>query len=106
MDAGGVMARKPWIVSADYQGECRRMVNGSQKLVWTLAMSSCGIVFVGLMTWMTSLTGKVDVHAQTIAALASNVESTERRFIGLDVRLVRIEDKVDRLLERRPMNAK
>src|SRR3990167_8489969 len=106
MASGGVMGRKPWVVSETYQGECRRMANGSQKLVWTLAVSSCGVVFAGLMAWMTSLTGKVDVHASTIAALASTMESTERRFTGVDVRLVRIEDKVDRLLERRPMNAK
>jgi len=96
---------KPWVVSAAYQGECRR-TNGSNKLVWTLAMSASGVVFVGFMAWMTSLTGKVDVHASTLAALAEGQNATERRFAGLDARLVRIEDKLDRVLERRPMNAK
>ena len=95
---------KPWIVSKEYQGECRRNGNGAGKLVWTLAMSSCGVIFVGFMAWMTNMNGKISSleAAATTQAITTNgrMSVLETVVQTVDSRIARIETKIDQLIER------
>ena len=99
-----VMAKKEWIVTKDYSGECRRNGNGMGKLIWTLAISSCGVVFIGFMTWMTSLNGKISSleAAATTQAVTTNgrMSVLETVVQTVDARIARIETKIDQLIER------
>ena len=97
---------KPWIVTNDFSGECRRHANGANKLVWTVMVAACGVIFIGFMTWMTSLNSKVEAMVQTdqrregqVSKLLQSMEDADGRFGALNVRLDRMEDKIDRLLD-------
>ena len=98
------MAKKEWIVTKDYSGECRRNGNGTGKLVWTIAMSSCGVIFVGFMAWMTSMTGKISsLEASTTTQAitsASRMSVLETVVQTVDSRIARMETKIDQLIER------
>lgn len=99
-----MMARQ-WITTPSYQGECRRITNGSSKLVWTTMLGACGIVFIGFMAWMTSMNvklGALEASATTQAvAVAERVSTLETVVKTVDVRLTRIEQKLDQLIERK-----
>ena len=101
---------KPWIASPTYQGECRRNGNGTSKLVWTIAMSSCGVVFVGFMAWMTNMNGKISSleASTTTQAITTNgrMSVLETVVQTVDARIARIETKIDQLIERGVKNAK
>ena len=93
---------KPMIKTNDYSGECRRH-NGNgdgHKLMWITMTSSCGIVFIGFMAWMTSMNtrltsidGIMALRGERVAALESVVKETNNR-------LSRMEDKIDLIVER------
>ena len=91
-----------WVTSPDYQGECRRSSNGVGKLVWTLAMSASGVVFIGFMSWMGNMNSKISsLEASTTSQAllsAGRMSVLETVVQTVDGRLTRIEDKLDRLL--------
>ena len=99
------MTVKPWIKTDEYEGECRRMANGTQKLIWTLAISACGVVFIGFMGWMTNMNGKISsldtsLTTQAITS-ASRMSVLETVVQTVNVRLSRMEGKLDQLVERK-----
>ena len=73
--------------------------NGTaSKLVWTTMLGACGIVFIGFMAWMTSMNGHISAVEATMNMRWERLAAVETAVNGLESRLIRIEDKVDKLL--------
>lgn len=99
------MTAKAWVKTEDYEGECRRMSNGTPKLIWTLAMSACGVVFIGFMAWMTTMNSSISSLEASVTSQAvvssSRMSVLEAVVQTVDTRLTRMEGKLDQLAGRR-----
>lgn len=92
---------RPWVVSEGYQGECRRRNgNGGARLIWWMMVSACGAVFLGYTAWMTNLHARMQELGDDNIRTSTQVVSLESRTVRIEQLLTRIEDKVDRLVER------
>ena len=100
---------KPWVVSPAYQGECRRS-NGTGKLVWTIMVSSCGLVSAGLILWLLNLSGRTTTAEATLSSQAvtnaGRFSTLETMVRLIDVRQIDMNRKLDQLIDRGGANAK
>lgn len=97
--------KKSWVKTPDYEGECRRksepyVWNGSAKLIWTLAISSSGVVFIGLMAWMTSMNTNLASLELTSMSRGERLAALETIVGMVDNRLGRMEEKIDELIQK------
>ena len=103
------MTAKAWVKTDEYEGECRRAPNGLQRLLWTIMVSACGVVFIGYSGWMIHLSNQLNVLQSMsltreghLSTLITQMGEIGARIERNETRMIRLEDKMDRLLERRP----
>lgn len=79
----------------------RRGSNGAGKLIWWMMVTAVGLVLAGGMGYIT-YTNTAIAEMQSISVLRGERLSTlEANFASINIRLTRIEQKVDTLLERK-----
>ena len=81
--------------------EDRRNGNGTSKLVWTTMTAACGIVFIGFMAWMTSMNGHISSVEATMNMRWERLAAVENAVKNVESRLIRIEDKIDHLMDKK-----
>lgn len=90
------------IKTADYEGPNRRGMNGDgKKLVWTIMVASCGVVFIGFMAWMTAMQSSIGRLSDTSSLRAERLAALESNVGAINGRLLNIEAKLDKVLELR-----
>lgn len=82
--------------------EDRRNGNGTSKLVWTTMTAACGVVVAGSMAWMNSMSWHITNVEATMNMRWERLSAVETTVKAIEPRLVRIEDKIDRLATQKP----
>ena len=71
--------------------------NGTaSKLVWTTMTAACGVVVVGFMAWMNSMSGHITQVEAVMNMRWERLAAVETTVKAIEPRLIRIEEKIDR----------
>lgn len=81
--------------------EERRNGNGASKLIWTTMLAACGVVFIGFMAWMNSISGHITSVEATMNLRWERLAAVETTVKSIESRLLRIDDKLDTILGRK-----
>ena len=79
----------------------RRNGNGSSKLIWWMMVTAVGLVVMGGMGWMSHQSHALAAIQASQSVRGERLSALETNYTSIALRLTRIEDKMDVLLERR-----